>query len=65
MVTFIIEDNRMGFNERNLNSFMESDSTYKADKGVGEFSWLKVSISSVYLDDGGFVKRNFEVEALL
>jgi len=30
---FIIEDNGMGFNERNLNSFMESDSTYKADKG--------------------------------
>jgi len=68
---FIIEDNGMGFNERNLNSFMESDSTYKADKGgkgVGRFSWLKAfekaSISSVYLDKGEYVKRCFEFSAL-
>lgn len=70
IVGFIIEDNGMGFNERNLNSFMESDSTYKADKGgkgVGRFSWLKAfekaSISSIYLDDGEFVKRSFEFSA--
>jgi hypothetical protein len=70
IVGFIIEDNGMGFNERNLNSFMESDSTYKADKGgkgVGRFSWLKAfekaSVDSVYLDDGEFVKRCFEFSA--
>ncbi|ABR47788.1 conserved hypothetical protein [Alkaliphilus metalliredigens QYMF] len=67
IVGFVIEDNGMGFNERNLNSFMESDSTYKADKGgkgVGRFSWLKAfekaSICSVYLEDGKYVKRSFE-----
>ncbi|MHB9927099.1 ATP-binding protein [Clostridium botulinum] len=70
IVGFIIEDNGMGFNERNLNSFMESDSTYKADKGgkgVGRFSWLKAfekaSICSVYIDDGEYVKRSFEFSA--
>lgn len=70
IVGFIIEDNGMGFNERNLNSFMESDSTYKADKGgkgVGRFSWLKAfektSICSVYADDGKYVKRSFEFSA--
>ncbi len=71
IIGFVIEDNGMGFNERNLNSFMESDSTYKADKGgkgVGRFSWLKAfdkaSISSVYIDEGGYVKRCFEFSAL-
>lgn len=70
IVGFVIEDNGMGFNERNLNSFMESDSTYKADKGgkgVGRFSWLKAferaSISSIYQDDGEYVKRGFEFSA--
>ena len=40
--SFEIIDNGVGFNEENLNSFMESDSTYKAaigGKGVGRFSW--------------------------
>lgn len=71
IVSFIVEDNGMGFNERNLNSFMESDSTYKADKGgkgVGRFSWLKAfeksSISSVYIDEGEYVRRSFEFSAL-
>lgn len=71
VVGFIVEDNGMGFNDRNLNSFMESDSTYKADKGgkgVGRFSWLKAfekaSICSVYMDEGEYVKRCFEFSAL-
>lgn len=66
IVGFKVEDNGTGFNERNLNSFMESDSTYKADKGgkgVGRFSWLKAfekaSISSIYWDEGEYVKRCF------
>lgn len=64
---FIVEDNGMGFNERNINSFMESDSTYKADKGgkgVGRFSWLKAfekaTISSIYMEQGEYVRRYFK-----
>lgn len=63
---FTITDNGVGFNERNMQSFLESDSTYKASiggKGVGRFSWLKsfrsVSISSIFKDEGTFVKREF------
>lgn len=65
--SFVVKDNGVGFNEPNLRSFMESDSTYKADKGgkgVGRFSWLiafqKTTIDSIYLDNGKFVKRSFE-----
>jgi len=63
---FVITDNGIGFTERNMQSFLESDSTYKADiggKGVGRFSWLKafdsVSISSAYKEETAFVKREF------
>lgn len=63
---FIVTDNGIGFNEDNMNSFLESDSTYKADiggKGVGRFSWLKafesVSISSIFYADKAFLKRDF------
>lgn len=65
--SFEIIDNGVGFNEPNLTSFMESDSTYKAaigGKGVGRFSWLiafeKAEIESIYYDEGGYVKRAFE-----
>lgn len=43
--SFIISDNGIGFNEQNMQSFLESDFTYKSNiggKGVGRFSWLKV-----------------------
>lgn len=63
---FIVTDNGIGFTERNIQSFLESDSTYKAKiggKGVGRFSWLKafssVSVSSTFKDNGVFVKREF------
>lgn len=63
---FIVTDNGIGFTERNIQSFLESDSTYKAEiggKGVGRFSWLKafssVAISSTFNDNGVFVKRKF------
>lgn len=62
-----IIDNGIGFDENNIVSFMESDSTYKAafgGKGVGRFSWLvvfeKAHIDSVYLDGRGYVKRSFD-----
>ena len=65
--SFEIIDNGVGFNEENLNSFMESDSTYKAaigGKGVGRFSWLiafeKADIESIYWDHNCYVKRKFE-----
>jgi len=64
--SFDIIDNGIGFNEANMESFLESDSTYKSHlggKGVGRFSWLKAfeeaKIESVYNDNGEFVKREF------
>ncbi len=63
---FIIIDSGIGFNEQNMKSFLESDSTYKASiggKGVGRFSWFKafssVCISSIFKDKGTFIKREF------
>lgn len=43
--SFTITDNGIGFNEENFRSFLQSDSTYKEQrggKGVGRFCWLKV-----------------------
>ena len=63
---FCVRDNGIGFNEENMNSFMEADSEYKlaiGGKGVGRFSWLKafssVQIVSTYKDTSGFVTRSF------
>jgi hypothetical protein len=63
---FIVSDDGIGFTERNMNSFMDSDSTYKekiGGKGVGRFSWLKafqsVLVSSVYAENGSVFKREF------
>lgn len=63
-----ITDNGIGFNSLNFESFLESDSTYKAaigGKGVGRLSWLvafeKASIDSIFQDeDGNTVKRTFD-----
>ena len=67
IIGFIISDNGIGFDDNNMKSFLQSDSTYRADKGgkgVGRFSWLKafesVNIESVYKDDDVWVKRNFD-----
>ena len=64
---FKVTDNGIGFDENNMQSFLQSDSTYRADKGgkgVGRFSWLKAfksaHISSVFKDDGGWVQRDFD-----
>jgi hypothetical protein len=63
---FEIVDNGIGFNEQNMESFLESDSIHKAEiggKGVGRFSWLKafssVDISSIYCENDTFHKRDF------
>lgn len=41
---FVVTDNGVGFDENNMKSFLQSDSTYRAEKGgkgVGRFAWLK------------------------
>lgn len=41
---FVVTDNGIGFDENNMKSFLQSDSTYRAEKGgkgVGRFAWLK------------------------
>lgn len=65
---FEIEDNGIGFNDKNFESFETSDSTYKlakGGKGVGRFLWLKafdrVDISSAYLKpDNSLASRKIE-----
>ncbi len=53
--SFYIEDNGIGFTDKNYDSFCTSDSTYKLErgcKGIGRFLWLKafdkVRITSTY-----------------
>lgn len=55
---FEIEDNGIGFDKKNFDSFCTADSTYKISKGgkgVGRFYWLKafekVEIQSVYEEE--------------
>jgi hypothetical protein len=65
---FDIEDNGIGFNDDNYESFQTADSTYKiamGGKGVGRFLWLKafdrIDITSTYLNpDGSLAGRNIE-----
>ena len=63
---FKVIDNGIGFDENNMRSFLQSDSTYRADKGgkgVGRFSWLKPNLSEMKLDDELYrLKRKFDVE---
>ncbi len=55
IIGFEIEDNGIGFNDNNYESFQTAETTYKMEKGckgVGRFFWLKafekVEIESVY-----------------
>lgn len=64
--SFEIVDNGIGFNEPNFESFLKSDSTYKASiggKGVGRLSWLvaftDATIDSIYKETNQFVERKF------
>jgi len=63
---FIIEDNGIGMNSENYQSFQFLDSTYKESrgcKGVGRLLWLKafghVKINSVYKISDELQKRSF------
>lgn len=66
VVGFEIDDNGVGFNDKNFEAFSYSDSTTKAKyggKGVGRLLWLKVfkttNVSSVYSVNGKQYKRVF------
>lgn len=68
IIGFEVSDNGIGFDENNMNSFLQSDSTYRAEKGgkgVGRFSWLKAfekaSIESLFWkeNDRKWAKRGF------
>lgn len=62
-----VKDNGIGFNNENIESFLQSDSTYKESrggKGVGRFCWLKVfsnvHIESTYLEGDELYRRVFD-----
>lgn len=63
---FVIEDNGIGMNAANYESFQLLDSTYKASKGckgVGRLLWLKafntIKVSSVYKNNDDLLSRSF------
>lgn len=62
-----IEDNGIGFNKVNFDSFLTFDSTHKLEiggKGIGRFSWLKVfesaHIISTFIENDIKYKREFD-----
>lgn len=67
IIGFQVEDNGIGFDERNFDAFLTSDTSYKKDKGgkgVGRFLWLKafdkVQIDSVFKKDDRYFRRTFD-----
>ncbi|MDD5125889.1 MAG: hypothetical protein PHT85_15050, partial [Methylovulum sp.] len=68
---FIIEDNGIGFNDANMQSFQTLDSDHKIDKGcrgVGRLLWLKafthIEINSVFEDSqNNFKSRTIGFDA--
>src|SRR6185312_14402610 len=56
---FIVEDNGIGLDRKNFESFRRLDSRHKMDrggKGIGRLGWLKVfqqiEVDSTYMDSG-------------
>lgn len=67
IVAMEIQDNGIGFNNDNFNSFLTADTTLKESrggKGVGRFIWLKafekVQVDSVFEEDGRLWRRTFD-----
>lgn len=63
---FEIEDDGVGFNKNNFESFKKLDSTYKkkiGGKGIGRLYWLKyfnkVEVESVFFENNCLNKRRF------
>lgn len=70
IIGFEITDNGVGFNTDNFISFQTLDSEYKIDlgcRGVGRLLWLKafnkVSVKSVYEENGKIFTRTFDFNA--
>lgn len=66
IVDFYVQDNGVGFNDENYNSFNLAHSSYKlakGGKGIGRITWLRafsrVEIESVYKLNGHFAHRRF------
>ncbi len=66
LLSIIIEDNGIGFNENNYNSFCELDSLYRESlgcKGIGRLLWLKAfdsaEIESSYVEGSEMKYRHF------
>lgn len=64
---FVIEDNGIGLDKDNYNSFLRPDSRHKAGrggKGIGRLGWLKVfaiiEVDSTYEQDGILLHRSFD-----
>lgn len=67
IMSFLIRDNGIGFNDDNLESFRTLDSNYKRARGchgVGRLLWLKtfegVEIESVYKSNNETIKLTFD-----
>jgi hypothetical protein len=67
VTAFKIEDNGIGFDDKNFRSFMIADTTLKQErggKGVGRFIWLKafkkVHIDSIFKENGHKWRRIFD-----
>ncbi len=70
VIGFAVTDNGIGFCDANFTAFRTSDTTFKEQvggKGVGRFLWLKafdhVTVRSVFAQNGGTFKRDFEFRA--
>ena len=70
LIGFKIEDNGIGFNEENFNSFKKLDSDYKISKGcrgIGRLLWLKefqsIEINSIYKEKNLLFLRSFRFNA--
>lgn len=66
LLSITIEDNGIGFNENNYNSFCELDSLYRESlgcKGIGRLLWLKAfdsaEIESSYVEGSEMKHRHF------
>ena len=69
IIGFNVTDNGIGLDENNMRSFLQSDSTYRAEKGgkgVGRFAWLKAfeqtEIESVFKYRCKLTNRHFWAE---
>ena len=68
--SFKVEDNGIGFDEKNFKAFLTADTTSKANmggKGIGRFVWLKafgrVHIDSLFFESEKFQHRVFDFVA--